>query len=284
MAEATLTALMPVRAFHAPYLREAVGSMRRQTDERWRLLVIAEPGGRESVTETLLPDLEDARIDVIVNEGRALAGALNTGMRRCGSEFAAILLGDDLWAANAVAVLGDHIAASPDVDFFHSARAIIDDDGNRISSVYAPVQHVAPADFLYWSAVKHLLCWRVSKALAIGGMDESLRSVVGPDDWDFPWSMAEHGATFAPIPDCLYFWRDHRQCFRLTTHAPLSVVTRDMRRVMRKHGASKQDIRRRVRHDRASYLRSCLYRSRLDQWFRRLTRSEPRVVWRETYR
>ena len=112
-----------------------------------------------------------------LDRGGGLAGALNTGMRRCGSEFAAILLGDDLWAANAVAVLGDHIATSPDVDFFHSARAIIDDDGNRISSVYAPVQHVAPADFLYWSAVKHLLCWRVSKALAIGGMDESLRSV-----------------------------------------------------------------------------------------------------------
>jgi hypothetical protein len=43
-------------------------------------------------------------------------------------------------------------------------------------------------------------------------MDGTLNSV-GPDDFDFPWSMAEHGAVVRAIPDCLYLDRDHRSSF-----------------------------------------------------------------------
>lgn len=41
------------------------------------------------------------------------------------------------------------------------------------------------------------------KALACGGLDESLNSV-WPDDYDLPWTMAEHGAMFKAISECLY--------------------------------------------------------------------------------
>ena len=105
------------------------------------------------------------------------------------------------------------------------------------------------------------------------------------DDFDFPWTMAEHGATFTAIPDCLYLYRDHREFFRLTTHLPLSHHKREIARIMRKHG---RRARRRSRPPwpapSGAYLRQCLYRSRLDRWLKRLRGTRRRGGWRESYR
>jgi glycosyltransferase involved in cell wall biosynthesis len=274
---------MPVRAYDPGYLRQAVDSLHEQTDPRWRLVIVAEEEDRERIAGELAADLADERVELAANEGRKLSGALNTGMRRARAEFAAILFGDDLWAPNAVEVLTGLIRRNPEVDFFHSARRIIDDEGTPLSSVQRPPAQVRTEDFVTGAPVKHLLCWRVRTALALGGMDESLNSV-GPDDWDFPWSMAEAGAAFLAVDECLYLYRDHRRCYRLTTHLPLSVHAREIRRIMRKHGAGRRATSRRVAAARATYLRQCLYDSRLEQWARRLTGAQPGNVWRETYR
>jgi glycosyltransferase involved in cell wall biosynthesis len=115
--------------------------------------------------------------------------------------------------------------------------------------------------------------------LEVGGMDESLGGV-GVDDYDFPWTMAERGAAFTAIPDCLYVARDHRRAFRLTTHLPLSHHKREIARIMRKHGVARAAIRARVARAEQGYLRQCLYRNRLD---RLLSRRDPAQGWREPY-
>jgi GT2 family glycosyltransferase len=122
----------------------------------------------------------------------------------------------------------------------------------------------------------------VEKALAVGGMDESLNSI-GVDDFDFPWTMADHGARFVAVPECLYIARDHRAYFRLTTHVPRSTQVRELRRIMRKHGASRRMIRWRVAFARSSYLRQCLYANRLDRWVTRRLRGDPIESWREPF-
>ena len=276
---AALTALMPVKHFQERFLLEAVDSMLVQTDPAWRLLVIGEPSQLPTLRRVLAEPLHDPRIELIPNRGRKLAGKFNTGMQEAGTPFVAILLGDDLWAPDAVAVLAREIAAAPEVDFFHSARRFVDDDGNPVSSVYPPVRDVSPAIFLEASPVKHLLCWRRELGLEIGGMDESLNSV-GPDDFDFPWSMADHGARFRGVEECLYVFRDHRSGFRLTTHLPLSHHKREIARIMRKHGAPPEAIAQRLARAESSYLRQCLYRSRWDRLLR--TRRTP-AAWREPY-
>jgi hypothetical protein len=113
-------------------------------------------------------------------------------------------------------------------------------------------------------------------------MDGTLNSV-GPDDFDFPWSMAEHGAAFRAIPDCLYLDRDHRSSFRLTTHLPLSVRKREILRIMQKHGADAGSIKLAIRRARGSYLRQCMYRSRLDRWISVRLGIASSLSWRETY-
>jgi glycosyltransferase involved in cell wall biosynthesis len=283
MDSPALTVLMPVRAYSGEFLREAIGSLLDQTSPRWRLLVIRDGHDLDEFAEAQRELLADPRIDLIPNEGRKLTGKLNTGMRHARTDFVAPLFADDLWATNAVEVLAANIAAQREADFFHSARRFVDERGRPISRVYPPTHSVEPYDFFTASPVKHLMCWRVSKALSFGGMDESLNSV-GADDYDFPWLMAEHGARFVPVEECLYIFRDHREFFRLTTHLSLKTHMREHGRILRKHGAPPELVRERVEAARDSYMRQCIYRSPLDRALKRLTRYDPRRGWRESYR
>ncbi len=275
--------LMPVKHYHASYVRVAMDSLARQTDPNWRLLVIAERSGRRELEELVSERGVYERAEVIVNTGRGLAGALNTGMWRAGSEFVAILLGDDAWTPDAVAVLRERIASRPDADFLHSSRRIVDDRGRPISSVHLSRPNVRVEDFCSGSSpVKHLLCWRRELGLAIGGIDESLPPV-GIDDFDFPWSMAEAGAAFVSIPECLYVYRDHRESFRLTTHLPLATHRRGLAAIMRKHGVDEEAIESTVARAERGYLRQCLYRSQFDRRLKALGGYDTRDGWRERY-
>lgn len=277
-----VTTLLPVYEHHDDYLLRAVGSMLAQTDPHWRLLIVTEEPVLEQLERLLAEPLGDERIAMTVNEGRKLAGAFNTGMRMAGTEFTAILLGDDLWAPSAVQVLAEAMDRHPEADFLHSSRQVIDESGDAISSVQPSRPGVSLADFGATSPVKHLLCWRRRLALSIGGMDESLDSV-GVDDFDFPWSMAEAGAVFREIPECLYLYRDHRESYRLTTHLPLAHHRREIARILAKHGFDEHAIGDAIGDAERGYLRQCLYRSRFDRLLKRAGRHSPKAGWRERY-
>jgi glycosyltransferase involved in cell wall biosynthesis len=274
---------MPVDRHRPDYLREAVDSLLAQTSPHWQALVIHRRGARAGLEAVLGESGRDPRIRLVEERGRKLAGALNTGMREARTEFTAILFADDLWEPEAVEVLSRDIAERPEVDFFHSARRYIDDRGEPLSGVEPPLEEVRLEAFLERVPVRHLLCWRRELGLSIGGIDESLNSV-GPDDYDFPWSMAEAGARFGAIPECLYVYRDHRSCYRLTTHLPRRTHARELRRILRKHGAPREVIRRRLARARRTYLRQCLYSSRLDARIKQALRQDPAAGWRESYR
>ena len=274
---------MPLKNYEREFLFKALRSLTAQSSPDWRLLVIVEHEDRVTFEALLRAELADARASLIVNEGRKLAGAMNTGMRHAETPFVAILLADDMWAENATEVLASQIRLYPDADFFHSSRVIVDEDDRPISSVHSSRATFELKDFLLSSPVKHLLCWRRELALSFGGMDESLNNV-GPDDYDFPWSMAEHGARFHAIAEALYLYRDHRGGERLTTHLPLSVHLRELRRIMTKHGASRDEMEAKLARAKSSYLQQCLYRNRADKWLKQLIGHEARRGWRETYR
>lgn len=273
---------MPLKNYHPAYLGEAMNSVLRQTSPHWLLQIIVEPSDMATFARILDRYLHDPRVRIIANEGRKLAGALNTGMKHAKTAFVGILLSDDTWSPEAIRVLNDYQERFTQIDFFHSARIIADGSGRPISGVYRSRKSFKPQDFLQGSPVKHLLCWRTKKALSFGGMDESLNSV-GPDDYDFPWLMAEHDAKFMAIDDCLYVYRDHRESYRLTTHLPLSVHKRELERILRKHGVKESDIRKSVSRARRSYLRQCLYRWEFERWFREWVGWIPRG-WRQPYK
>ncbi|MDQ6887479.1 MAG: glycosyltransferase family 2 protein [Gemmatimonadota bacterium] len=277
-----ITALLPVKHHHPQHLRESIESLFAQTSGDWRLLVIVEPEDMDTFRSLLCEALRDPRTRLIPNEGYRHAGAFNTGMRAAESEFVAILLSDDMWEPHAVATLQANILAHPEADLFHSGRRIVDGERRPISEVFHPPNAVSLDEFVWKSPVKHLICWRVRTGLSCGGMDETL-TTAGPDDYDFPWTMLEHGAVMRAIQDCLYVYRDHRDAFRNTTHIPRSVHLRDLRHILTKHGVAPSLIREKLRHAKRQYLRQCLYRNALDRRIKLWLRFDPRSGWRQTY-
>lgn len=278
---ALITVLMPVKHYHPRLLRESLESVFTQTSDRWRLIIVVDPGDEDAPRAVRACIENRAHARIVVNQGRKLAGAFNTGMRAAETEFAAILLADDLWAPTAVEVLEDNIHVHPRADLFHSGLRFVDENRQPISPIRHPPQKVSLDDFVRGSPLKHLLCWRVARALSFGGMDESLNNV-GPDDFDFPWSMLEHGAVVRAIDQCLYEYRDHRESYRLTTHLPRNVHLREIRRILKKHGVPPLRIARQLLNARFGFLRQCLYRNGLHRWIREnITGVDPAKGWRE---
>jgi glycosyltransferase involved in cell wall biosynthesis len=277
-----ITALLPLRAYHPQFLDKAVNSLLSQTSPDWELKIIVERSDAGKFEDVLQHALQDSRIDLVINRGRKLAGAINSGMSAATTDFVALLLGDDEWAPQAIEVLSGAIQRHPDSDFFHSSRRYIDETGAFISSIYQSRQNVTLADFRAGTPVKHLLCWRRSLAMQFGGLDESLNSV-GPDDFDFPWTMAEHGAVFQSVDECLYHYREHDECFRLTTELPRSLHEKEIQRVLQKHGLTRDEINAWIESGRRSYLQQCKYDSQWQRWFYRLT-NRTRRMHRPTYR
>ena len=226
--------------------------------------------------------LRDPRIELVINRGRKFAGAINSGTVAAATDFVAILLADDRWALQAIEVLNDAIERHPNADFFHSSRRYIDETGAFISTIYPCRKNVTLADFKTDTPIKHLLCWRRSLAIECGGLDESLNSV-GPDDFDFPWTMAEHGAVFQPVDECLYYYREHDECYRLTTGLPRSVHEREIRRVLGKHGLGDIEIDNWIELGQKTYLKQCKYTSHWQRWLYCLTK-RTRPIERPTYR
>jgi glycosyltransferase involved in cell wall biosynthesis len=285
VTEPLITIVMPLKYFDADLLQKAVGSILRQSDPLWHLSVVVEEADIETFRRLLSEALADPRVALVVNRGRRFPGAINTGVAQARTPFVGILLADDMWSPDAVAVLNAEILTHPDVDFFHSSRMVIGEDDEPISSVHRSRETFAIAEFPWGSPVKHLLCWRKSKGLAVGGIDESM--LKAQDDYDFPWTMAEAGATFKAVAECLYYYRNHLRCHRLTTHRPLSVTKRGIRMILRKHGIGL--IRRTFIVARSRWMGSlgeqCLYRNQIDRWIKDRLGYNGRQHWRQkTYR
>jgi glycosyltransferase involved in cell wall biosynthesis len=278
-----ITALLPLKHFQPQYLRIAMESMFNQTSPAWRLIVIVEPEDMRRFDGVLAEWLADPRVRLVPNEGYRHAGAFNTGMRAAETDFVAILLGDDAWEPVTVEVLRDHINRHAAVDLFHSGRRAIDKDDHPVSGIMMPLERVTLEGFTWKSQVKHLICWRRSKGIAVGGMDETL-TTAGPDDYDFPWTMAEHGAVIQSIAQCLYIYRDHRDGFRNTTHYPRSVHLRDLRYILKKHRVSWWNRHVRLRSAKRGYLRQCLYRNELHRWIYQRLGRVPRARWTNIYK
>ncbi|MFN8613525.1 MAG: glycosyltransferase [Vulcanimicrobiota bacterium] len=248
-----LTFLLPTRGLtEAPYFEEALASVLGQSCPRWRLLVLN--GGPRPLA--LPSDERIASLEVWPRTG--IAVALNLAMRAVKTPFVAVLHDDDRLHPEANLILLKAIKERPEIDYFHSARRFIDESGRVISAVYPPSASVSPQEFIERCPVKALHAWRVQPALSLGGIDEEL-TAHGGDDYDFPWRMAEAGARFGAIQECLYEIRDHRSWQRLTTDVPLQTQLDCLRRILSKHGIPQPAIEEQLQRRAQSYLRQALF-------------------------
>lgn len=249
-----ITILMPCKDQKEGFLRDSINSVIAQTSPDWRLLVIIDEGTPSATKDIIGGYLSDSRIRMLYSGTNSLAGALNTGMKSADTEFVCSLLSDDRFDKNAIAVLRSYIEKYPDIDFFYSSRRLIDSHGDFASPVMPSREFLSVEDFkISGSRVKHLLCWRREKGVAVGGVDEELTQH-GCDDYDFPWKMAEAGAKFKNIKECLYYYREHRDAARLTTDVPISRQVEIIKKMFKKHGVPAPETEAYVKRALKGYL------------------------------
>ena len=241
MSEDAITILLPVRDQRREFLEDAVRSVLNQTSADWRLAVGLDRSSPEWI-EDWLSSLADRRISVLICPKPGFAAALNALMEAAETRFVCILLSDDRLEPQAVETVSRYRRAFPSVDFFHSSRRDMNGDGEPMGSVMRARDAFTLRHFVErGSPVKHLMCWRRSLGLDHGGMREHL-SAHGCDDYDFPWRLAEAGASFRAIPECLYVYRVHDRGPRLTTDTPIQVQVDTLQRMFRDHGVPESEL------------------------------------------
>lgn len=180
----------------APYIREAICSALAQTYTDFELIVVDD--GSKDDTAAIAKELaeQDARIRLVQQPNRGLAGARNTALRAARGEFFALLDSDDWWEREFLAEQIAILEANPDVDIVTGNGWYL--DGPRHGLPARPYPDPRPDPELAsiigdeWS-VFIMSVFRRRVYTDIGPFDETMRS---NEDYDFWLRAAMSGFIF----------------------------------------------------------------------------------------
>jgi glycosyltransferase involved in cell wall biosynthesis len=180
-----------------PYIGDAIRSALAQTFTDFELIVVDD--GSKDGTAAVVKDMarQDARIQLVQQVNRGLAGARNSALRASRGEFFALLDSDDLWEPEFLSEQLAILAARPDVDIVTGNGWCL---GGASHGQFArpfpdprPVPDLATIIGDEWSVfIMSVVRRRVYTT--IGSFDESMRS---NEDYDFWLRAALAGFTFA---------------------------------------------------------------------------------------
>ena len=192
----TVSVIMPAYNVE-PYIGDAIRSALTQTFSDFELIVV-DDGSKDGTADVVRAlSREDARINLVQQSNRGLAGARNSGLRAARGEFFALLDSDDLWEPAFLAEQLAILKAHPEID-------IVTGNGWYLGGVQhgqptRPFPDSRPRPCLAsiigdeWS-VFIMSVFRRHVYTAIGPFDESMRS---NEDYDFWLRAAVAGFTFA---------------------------------------------------------------------------------------
>lgn len=118
------------------YIEQALKSVLQQTYRDFEVLVI-DDGSHDRGPE-IARRLADARVDVVRQENRGLAGARNSGIRLSAGAYVALLDADDVWEPTKLECHVRHLDENAGIDVSFSASRLIDEDGADIGLVQRP--------------------------------------------------------------------------------------------------------------------------------------------------
>jgi GT2 family glycosyltransferase len=174
-----------------------------------------------------------------VQEGDGFAAAINQGFRKAACERIGLLLSDDWLRPDAV-----EKCLACDSDIVSTGLACFAGNGrDEFESLSSDprrwVYDKLPTLEERAHYLTHFFLFRAAKIAEVGGLDESIGDAPGIDDYDFIWTLLEHGATVGIVEERLYCYRDH-DGQRLTLRDPAEQV-RNLARILAKHGISPEN-------------------------------------------
>jgi GT2 family glycosyltransferase len=235
--------LRQVDAYLAPALRSAI----EQTVPSDVIVVISSrtPASNLAILERFVR--ESARLRVVMRpEGAGFPGAINAGIREVTAPRFGLLLSDDWLDPDAI-----EVTLPWEADIVSAGMNVYDADGTtflpRVSGT-ASAERYASLTTIHARAeyLRHFFLFRTAAVRAVGGLDETLGDTPGIDDYDFIWTLLEHGATVALPGRSVYNCRDHPG-ERMTLRDPVA-KGETLLRILDKHGVAgpeRDDIYRR---------------------------------------
>lgn len=120
----------------AKYIESCIDSVLAQTETDFEIIVIDDESPDNSI-DIINDKYSDARIKIIKQANRGLAGARNTGIRNASGEYIALLDSDDIWTPDKLE-LQLKIFTDPKVGIVYNQSQFMDDDGNKINLLQEP--------------------------------------------------------------------------------------------------------------------------------------------------
>jgi len=228
--------VIPLLIQNDQWLEQAVRSALDQTVQ-CEVIVVSSSETPQSNLDTLRR-LQQSTPNLILTscDPTSFPRGLNIGFMAASSERVAILFSDDWLHPRAIEMCLPH-----DSDIVSTGHSFFAADGVTEFTDINWVPHAKefaklPTLERRASYLKHLFLFRKSKLCEIGGADEAMGNFPGIDDYDMIWTLLEHQATIALVPDSLYMIRDHTGD-RLTLKSREESVA-GLRRILRKHRVS----------------------------------------------
>ncbi|MDM8564881.1 glycosyltransferase family 2 protein [Candidatus Halobeggiatoa sp. HSG11] len=139
-----VSVIMPVYNVEQ-YVAVAIESVLTQSYSDFELLIIID--GATDGSLAICQQFNDARIRIIEQANRGLAGARNTGIRAAQGQYLAFLDSDDYWLPKKLAQQVAHLDNSPKIGVSYCVSEFIDEQGNSLNLFMRPKFHdISKAD------------------------------------------------------------------------------------------------------------------------------------------
>lgn len=118
-------------------LAETLASLLFQTHADFEIVLVND-GSTDGTLAIAEEFASDARLRIITQANRGLAGARNTGISAARGEIIGFCDSDDLWVPEKLARHVAHLKANPQVGVSYSGSELIDDDSNTLGQAQRP--------------------------------------------------------------------------------------------------------------------------------------------------
>ena len=205
ISRSRLTVLMSVYN-GAPYLRESVESILRQSYRDFRFVVVDD--GSTDASAAILMSYRDPRVVFIPQENRGLAAALNRGLGEATGEFIARQDQDDISLPGRLAAQLRHMEEHPEVGVLGTRAQVVTADG---SPTFVPQQATHPTIvkwmLLFGNQLTHSSVMIRRRAIETVGAYTTDPGRQPPEDYEL-WSRIAGRWEVANLPDV---WLKNRE-------------------------------------------------------------------------
>jgi glycosyltransferase involved in cell wall biosynthesis len=199
----------------ADWVGTAIGSVLAQTREDFELIVV-DDGSIDGTAEVVRGFQSDHRVQLVRQENRGLAAALNRAIAAGSAQYVSLIDADDLWMPTYLEEMGRALDADPGAGFAYTDAWILEHPSGRFqrqssnagmgepdplpSEAEEFLRLLIQANFVFGLATI-----RRSALDQVGGFNESLRAC---EDWELWIRLLAHGYRAARAPGRLAIVRD----------------------------------------------------------------------------